>query len=136
MGMNMLIGLMCEVVGGVAHSEKEEANDFLAQNIRAVLTQVDVDEDLTISRDEFKLIVTHPDAVKRLHQIGVDPAYLVDYASTIFQSDELGQSFDKKLGFGEFMQLLLKCRGGTLVTMRDFFELRQSFAEENTSRNV
>jgi len=135
--MNLLVGVLCEVMSTVAEVEKEEVmTDFLTTNIRTVLEKIDTNDDLIISRDEFKRVVTHPDAVKKLEEIGVDPLYLVDYASTIFQSDEYGQEFDKTLEFGEFMDILLQLRGGNQVTMKDIVELRRFISEENTNRNL
>jgi len=146
--LNMLVGVLCEVVSAVAATEKEEmAVSFVKTkvlHILSILSGSDQDddnafkegaEDGLISKEEFSVLMKHPDAVKALKDVGVDVVTLVDYASLIFQSDARGQSFNRKLEFHEFMDLVLMLRGGNPATVKDIADLRKFIHGQNTSRN-
>merc|ERR1719487_2529548 len=88
--MNMLIGVLCEVVAAVAAAEKEESSVcFVKWQIRQIMKEggLDLDGDGLISRDEFVKILDNPLATRTLSNAGVDVFGLVDTADFIFGSD-------------------------------------------------
>merc|ERR1712217_258988 len=135
--LNMLIGVLCEVVSAVAATEKETlVVAYVKDQVRIILADVDENHDGLVSREEFKHIIEHPDAIDALDSVGVDVIALVSYADFIFQSDDKGQEFDKQLDFHEFMDIVLKLRGDQPATVRDIVELRRFIHAENTTRNI
>merc|ERR550514_1470681 len=83
--MNMLIGILCEVVHEVADSE-EERNELarLSQNLQDHLQEVDENYDGMISRAELAGLLKHPMAVRALQAANVDVYGLVDNVDVIF----------------------------------------------------
>merc|ERR1712232_1514128 len=136
--MNMLVGVLCEVVSAVAATEKEAAAmSFIKCRVRSILNDSGLDQnnDGLISKEEFEKLIEHPEASVALQEVGVDVIALVDCAEFIFQSDDRGQKFEKKLGFDDFMDIVLKLRGGNMATVRDIVDLRKFVHSQNTDRN-
>merc|ERR1712151_246637 len=130
--MNMLVGILVEVVSAVAATEKEAlAVSYVKDKVRVVIKALDENCDEEISKEEFEHILNHPEAIDALDSVGVDVMALVSYADFIFQSDDVGQAFEKKLGFDEFMDIVLKLRGDQKATVRDIVDLRKFVHAEN-----
>merc|ERR1712048_543574 len=74
--MNMLIGVLCEVVAGVAEAEKEDAaQSLMKQTVLLELKKFD-DGDGEISEAELDEIMTTPDTVAVLDTMGIDVEFL------------------------------------------------------------
>jgi len=134
--INMLIGIICEVVAEASHAEKERTDiEFVRSRLKRVLedTNLDVDGDGLISKAEFLGILEYPQAVKALRQVGVDAVGLLDHADYVFASDELEDEDedgfivkdDKRLTFDGFMACVLELRQNNKATVRDVCELRK-----------
>eukprot|EP00928_Gymnodinium_smaydae_P037585 TRINITY_DN26064_c0_g1_i4.p1 TRINITY_DN26064_c0_g1~~TRINITY_DN26064_c0_g1_i4.p1 ORF type:complete len:672 (-),score=156.50 TRINITY_DN26064_c0_g1_i4:256-2271(-) len=137
--MNMLVGVLCEVMSTVAGQEKEKmAQAYVRSKVKQILQETDVDQnrDGYISIQEFQNILLHPDAISALKEVDVDPIALVDFADFIFQSDKEGQKFDNKLDFESFMDLVMALRGNNTATVKDVVALRQFIHAQNTDRNI
>lgn len=70
--MNMLVGILCEVVTVVSAVEKEE---ILLKSVKNLLKQLlhtgaDEDGDGSISRKEFDQMLTNPVCVRTLSEVG------------------------------------------------------------------
>jgi voltage-gated sodium channel len=136
--MNMLIGVLCEATSAVAEMERNVAhvNRVSAVLIKATM-EGDDDFDGLISQDEFVKILASGPAIEALEEIGVDPLGLIDVADTIFVDNTAGMNgagyspgksvatYDKKLTFDEFMEVLLQFRGSNKATVKDVVELRK-----------
>eukprot|EP00931_Biecheleriopsis_adriatica_P059528 TRINITY_DN35625_c0_g1_i1.p1 TRINITY_DN35625_c0_g1~~TRINITY_DN35625_c0_g1_i1.p1 ORF type:complete len:658 (+),score=109.51 TRINITY_DN35625_c0_g1_i1:59-2032(+) len=132
--MNMLIGVLCVVVTSVAVREREEmAMSFVKNKMLSVLHASD--EERSVSKDDLMRILEHGDAVKALHEVGVDPQSLIDFADLIFQeADPSKECHDKKLTFGEFIQILMDMRGSNVASVKDLMNLKktmQKMIDEN-----
>mmetsp|Transcript_99433 Transcript_99433/g.213021 ORF Transcript_99433/g.213021 Transcript_99433/m.213021 type:complete len:555 (-) Transcript_99433:51-1715(-) len=122
--MNMLIGVLCEVVAGVASTEKESMMiSFVQEKLQQIMKEIDDDCDLQVSRTEFLQILDRRDACKVLQELDVDPEGMVDNVDFIFDND-CGDGEEKKT-FGEFMEKVLQLRGGLNSTVKDIVELRR-----------
>merc|ERR1719199_2364401 len=107
--MNMLIGVLVDVVQAVASTENE-ANQFAAvkEKIGEIMRSIDADSDGFVTRDEFQSLVTDARAASILHQVEVDVVSLVDLEDYLFESaDENGELVEKCLSMSEFMDLVL-----------------------------
>merc|ERR1719321_2374349 len=105
--MNMLVGVLCEVVSVVSSVEKEQS---LVNYVRGTLLHmlqtsgIDADGDNLISRPEFEALVQTPQAAKAIQEVGVDVIGLVDFTDFIFKDG-------KELTFPDFMDMILSLRG-------------------------
>mmetsp|Transcript_10803 Transcript_10803/g.24700 ORF Transcript_10803/g.24700 Transcript_10803/m.24700 type:complete len:786 (+) Transcript_10803:49-2406(+) len=136
--MNMLIGVLCEVVSAVAATERETlVVSFVKEKLHNIARinqklKIDQDDDGSISKSEFLKILKVPEAAQALHHVGVDVVGLVDSADAIF--DEDGQ--EKNLTFEQFMEAILQLRGSNNATVKDIVDLRKlvrtSVTESNT----
>lgn len=124
--MNMLIGVLVDVVGVVSKVENYELQvAFVKQKLLSMLETSGIDEDGNhhISRQEFGLILVKPEAAKILYDLGVDPVGLVDFTEFIFKDEE-------ELDFPRFMEVILQLRGSNTATVRDVVDMRKWVAEE------
>ncbi|CAE8620225.1 unnamed protein product, partial [Polarella glacialis] len=133
--MNMLIGVLCEVVSGVAAAEKEDMIvNFVKSKMQEVVDKLDTDGDQMISRAEFNQIMSQQEAVRVLHECGVDPEGLVDFADFIFAAEAPAEEDDddddeeekeKELSLEEFLAIVLQFRGSNMATVKDIVDLRK-----------
>lgn len=90
--LNMLIGLLCEVVTAVAAAEKEKAIVvYVKSRLFDVLESLDADKSGTISKDEFDALLAIPEAVQALDELGVDVPNLVSLSKHLFEADEISR---------------------------------------------
>jgi len=126
--MNMLIGVLCEVVGQVAAQEKESnILAFTKETLFGILKDLDEDGNMLISRNEFLKLIDCPKACVALNDLGVDVYGLIESADVIFETDGGDQSTDGaivELTFDEFIEITLQLRGTSVSTVRDIVELR------------
>eukprot|EP00927_Polykrikos_kofoidii_P073915 TRINITY_DN69930_c0_g1_i1.p1 TRINITY_DN69930_c0_g1~~TRINITY_DN69930_c0_g1_i1.p1 ORF type:complete len:665 (+),score=146.32 TRINITY_DN69930_c0_g1_i1:68-2062(+) len=88
--LNMLVGLLCEVVDAVAAAEKERiVVAYVKGKLIDVLTALDGDGNGTISRDEFNTLLEIPEAVNALFELGVDVPNLLSLSDHLFEADEV-----------------------------------------------
>lgn len=125
--MNMLVGVLVEVVSVVSAVEKEELNvayvkDRLKTLVEACST-LDVDGDMKISAAEFTGLLLMPAAASAIQDVGVDPVGLVDFAEFIFRDQD-------ELTFGDFIEIILQFRGSNASTVKDVVELRRYMMTE------
>jgi hypothetical protein len=114
--MNMLIGVLCEVVSAVAKIEKELImTTILAEKLESIIEELDTDGDGMVSYKEFSQLMQRPTALRALQDVGVDPVGLVDFAELLFVKD--GVEID--LTFDQFMATLLDLRGSNTATVKD-----------------
>merc|ERR1740117_1072110 len=109
--MNMLIGVLCEVVSAVAATEQEEMLVmFVHEKLSKVMAILDADGGGTISKKEFLEILDNVDAVRCLHDVGIDVFALVDLADYIFADDDADNQDEIELDFTKFMEVILQLR--------------------------
>jgi voltage-gated sodium channel len=126
--LNMLIGVLCEMVSMVAHQEKDEMLKTRAEEkLSMVIKELDQDDDMQLSKKEFLDILVNPTAAQALADIGVDPIGVIDFAELIF-SNEMGQ--EAELSFEEFMEVILQLRGSNSSTVRHMVELKHMIAQQ------
>jgi len=133
--LNMLIGVLCEVVNLVADVEREELLVTFVRNQLASLVEAEDDDDDfdRISKAEFHAILSSPEGIDALKQVGVDPLGLVDMADSFFQSDEGDE--EAAISFGEFMEEVLQLRGQNVSTVKDVVNLRSTLKSQMASNN-
>jgi hypothetical protein len=122
--MNMLVGVLVEVVSVVAKIENETLQvQFVQTKLAETLSELDSNGDCQISRTEFESILVHPQAARALHEVGVDVVGLIDFTDFIFQGAE-------KITFKIFMDTVLQLRGSNAATVKDIVDLRKCVLQE------
>lgn len=117
--MNMLIGILCEVVSIVSTVEKEEMLiNFVRGELMGMMDKfgIDTDGDNRISEQEFTQLLNKPAAARVLQDVGVDVVGLVDFTDFIFAKGE-------DIGFPDFLDLVLQLRGTNNATVKDIIDL-------------
>eukprot|EP00928_Gymnodinium_smaydae_P056579 TRINITY_DN39942_c0_g1_i1.p1 TRINITY_DN39942_c0_g1~~TRINITY_DN39942_c0_g1_i1.p1 ORF type:complete len:576 (+),score=110.79 TRINITY_DN39942_c0_g1_i1:138-1730(+) len=131
--MNMLVGVLCEVVCAVAETEKETILTIQVSNkMSAVLKSLDLDGNMMISFVEFKKLIQYPDALQALGEVGVDPIAMIDFAEMFFLED--GEP--KEISFEEFMEMVLDLRGANKATVKDIMNLWRQINQKMVSINA
>jgi hypothetical protein len=137
--LNMLVGVICEVVSAVAATERLSLTlNYLQDKMKELMAVTDDDDDGMITKAEFMQLLKNKQAVRILKDVGVDVIGLVDFVDTIFEvepkmrrdsngsvTSELDDEQEKKLGFAEFMGVVLDLRGTNPATVKDIIELRR-----------
>jgi hypothetical protein len=124
--LNMLIGVLCEVIGVVAALEKEEGRVTLVKDhlIEVLRTSgIDTNSDGLINKMEFQNMLLNATVVKVLREVGVDPVGLIDFVDYIFSGD-----FDQEdhgLTFDKLVELICELGGSNPATVKDVVDMRQ-----------
>eukprot|EP00747_Dinoflagellata_sp_TGD_P145489 gnl/TRDRNA2_/TRDRNA2_176591_c7_seq25.p1 gnl/TRDRNA2_/TRDRNA2_176591_c7~~gnl/TRDRNA2_/TRDRNA2_176591_c7_seq25.p1 ORF type:complete len:270 (+),score=61.65 gnl/TRDRNA2_/TRDRNA2_176591_c7_seq25:2-811(+) len=122
--MNMLIGVLCEVISAVAAEEAESMMvDKVNEKFGGIVAELDENNDGSLSWDEFQAILDHPEALRALEQVNVDPEGMIDMAEDYFFEDGEPVALD----FNDFMSMLLDLRGGQQATVKDIMGLGKRF---------
>eukprot|EP00931_Biecheleriopsis_adriatica_P038361 TRINITY_DN21983_c0_g1_i1.p1 TRINITY_DN21983_c0_g1~~TRINITY_DN21983_c0_g1_i1.p1 ORF type:complete len:635 (-),score=154.87 TRINITY_DN21983_c0_g1_i1:18-1922(-) len=125
--LNMLIGVLCEVVTAVAATEKEEMLvTFVTSKLQNLLSRLDKNSDGHISKAEFHNILGMPEAAIALAEVGVDPVTIVDFTEYLFDNEEDAGP----LPFDKFMEHILNLRSTNEATIRDMVDLRKILKAE------
>eukprot|EP00441_Pelagodinium_beii_P037750 CAMPEP_0197633126 /NCGR_PEP_ID=MMETSP1338-20131121/9551_1 /TAXON_ID=43686 ORGANISM="Pelagodinium beii, Strain RCC1491" /NCGR_SAMPLE_ID=MMETSP1338 /ASSEMBLY_ACC=CAM_ASM_000754 /LENGTH=627 /DNA_ID=CAMNT_0043204719 /DNA_START=83 /DNA_END=1963 /DNA_ORIENTATION=- len=129
--MNMLIGVLCEIVSAVSASERETiAVAAVRDRLMHIMNDcgIDQDGDGTISKEEFSTMLQVPEATRALSECGVDIYSLIDNMDFIFESANPTATTadgEKSLSFLDFLDLILALRGSNLATVKDIVDLRK-----------
>jgi len=127
--LNMLIGVLCEVISAVAEEEKESMMvDKVHEKFSGIVRELDKNNDGQLSWTEFEEIIQNPAAIAALESVNVDPATIVDMAEDVFwddQGQEPGESVP--VSFDEFMTMVLDLRGGQQATVENIMSLAKRF---------
>lgn len=130
--INMLIGVLCEVVGVVSSVEKEQMMlNFVKSKLLSLIGEKDVDKDdnLCISKEEFEKLLLLPEGARVIQEVGVDVVVLVDLLDDIFLDDE------SSVSFADVMELVLQMRGSNTATVRDVVDLRKYLSQITIDSN-
>lgn len=121
--LNMLIGILCDVVSTVKKSEDERKETLeIEEALSAILECYDGDGDQTISKEEFELLMLNPEVDDILAKFGTDKEGLKILTDITF-TDESNRSKPGFLSFHEVIQGVLRMRGEHQVQVTDITEL-------------
>mmetsp|Transcript_43912 Transcript_43912/g.121525 ORF Transcript_43912/g.121525 Transcript_43912/m.121525 type:complete len:484 (-) Transcript_43912:197-1648(-) len=131
--MNMLIGVLCEVVSGVAQEENETTMvEMVRHRIEGVMNALDENHDGFLSWSEFQRILENQKLIDVLESVNVDAIGMVDMAEDFFFED--GVPVSVKLE--EFTSWILDLRGGQTATVRDTMRLGKTFSRKFGGLNL
>jgi len=122
--MNMLIGVLCEVITAVAETEREDIlTTDVSEKMNAIVKEIDVNNDGMISVKEFQQILEMPKAIQALQDVDIEPTNVVDFADLFFLDE--GERIE--LPFEKFMDMILDLRGCNVATLKDIMNLSLQF---------
>eukprot|EP00929_Paragymnodinium_shiwhaense_P094629 TRINITY_DN5532_c0_g1_i1.p1 TRINITY_DN5532_c0_g1~~TRINITY_DN5532_c0_g1_i1.p1 ORF type:complete len:677 (-),score=188.95 TRINITY_DN5532_c0_g1_i1:104-2134(-) len=125
--MNMLIGVLCNVVICVGTADKEE---FLMGYTRTLLKRVfpKESEKATMNKQDFVKALRKDSTQAILADLGVDSAGLAEYADVMFTET------NPEVSFQDFMEMILQLNGSRDMHIRDLVNLRKFFALDNAKQ--
>mmetsp|Transcript_34869 Transcript_34869/g.81492 ORF Transcript_34869/g.81492 Transcript_34869/m.81492 type:complete len:558 (+) Transcript_34869:111-1784(+) len=131
--LNMLIGVLCEVVSVTAESEREELflKDLWIKMSAYITGQNPHDphfhaggEALMISKEQFfKNLLDNDEAFKDLHDVGIDVVALGDFSDFIFRDSA-------EMNLSTLFDTVLQFRGSNNATVKDIADTRTFLLRE------
>jgi hypothetical protein len=153
--LNMLIGVLCEVVTATADEEGRKAKVAKVQEmIGPVFDEIDQDGTMTVSRKEFEQLSENDTVREAFAEVGIEVDHVVALADTLFEPAETDESVQKRaderrtrqrtvsgsdvhevaepeeepskeLSFNDFVELLVRTRPDNKASVMDLADLRQ-----------
>jgi len=135
--LNMLIGVLCQMVIAVGETEREEITINILKEALWPLCEQFLQpgqelEDIQISQANFFNLLERVETAKVLHEIEVDVNSLVDLSDTVF-TDRKGQ--ERYLDLGELVSTLLSFRSSSKATVKDLAAVRRLIDEVMDSQD-
>lgn len=125
--LNMLIGILCEVVSSVTAEEKENSEiRYLQLNLLEILKCYDKDMSESIGEEEFRQFVQNPEVDDCLKRFGTDIKGLKSLRTVLFENGD-------KLEFNEILETVKRLRGANTAKVTDIIELRE-FVRQRTQK--
>jgi len=118
--LNMLIGILCEVVCATGEGERHKNTEASVRDaITNLFKQMDVDNNGEISRSEFLMMRRDRNVMQALAGLDVETKHFEMYAEVMFKEDpDSGEAptfdFEKTIG------MIMRLRPGTKVSSLDF----------------
>mmetsp|Transcript_123780 Transcript_123780/g.228138 ORF Transcript_123780/g.228138 Transcript_123780/m.228138 type:complete len:742 (-) Transcript_123780:215-2440(-) len=122
--LNMLIGVLCDVVSNVADEEKENiVKAKLEDEITKIADAIDLDHNGRISKYEFDELMSSKEALKSLDAMGVDVSAFGGLEQFIFINNS-------ELSLSEFCELIAQFRGQRAVCVKDLVDTHKFITME------
>jgi hypothetical protein len=121
--LNMLIGVVCEVISDTASQETENAMVAqVTEILTVVFEEIDADGSGLISKKEFELMTDKRESIEALHILGVEPKHLLALSDTL--CDSLDDGKPKEIDFHEFLEMVVHLRPENNASVLDIAQLR------------
>jgi len=123
--MNMLIGVLCEIVSAIASTEKETLlTDKVHETCCKVIEDIDspICAQKLVSFEEMKILFQNKDAQGALQAASINIHDLVDVSEDLILRDG---NDDGQVTFDEFMNMVLDCRASKQASLKDVMVLRR-----------
>lgn len=117
--MNMLVGILVEVVSTVSAVGKEQVDiEYAKRQVMLAFGELDVNNDGEINVAEVGLLLENPTAAQALGKLGVDVHGLLDTVDFIFKDHP-------SLPVDDFLEVVLQLRGSNVAKVKDIIDLRR-----------
>jgi len=118
--LNMLIGILCEVVQATGEGERNKNTEaHVRESITTLFNKIDKDKNGEITREEFLSMKRDKNVMKALQELDVKAKHFEMYADLMFNPQEEGgeiPTFD----FEKTINMIMRLRPGTKVSALDF----------------
>jgi hypothetical protein len=131
--LNMLIGILCEVVSATAEREKtKSAQASLKEAIKTIFKTLDQDGSGCISREEFVLMRSDPSVREALKEMDIAERHFQKYCEILFQKPNATIDYDN------LIRMLLRLRPENHVSALDLSLLEASLdrSQENMKERI
>mmetsp|Transcript_88436 Transcript_88436/g.156840 ORF Transcript_88436/g.156840 Transcript_88436/m.156840 type:complete len:614 (+) Transcript_88436:31-1872(+) len=134
MMLNMLVGILVEVVGNTAQAEIERLEQQKAQeSIITIFHQLDSDGSGQITKDEFKGMKDDESVMEALQELGIKEKHFDNYTQLLFNpinpDGTIGES--QPMSFKTLLDAICRLRPGTCVNLLDFSTLKMTAAKSH-----
>lgn len=117
--LNMLVGVLVEVIGVVSSVEREQLEiNHMKEGLSQLLLQADNDCSGKVTIKEFVQLLKNRSAVQFLSSVGIDAIALVDISEYLFKGVETYE-------YTDMVGALLELRGSNTCTVKDIIDLRK-----------
>jgi hypothetical protein len=131
--LNMLIGILCEVVCATGEGERNKNTEcHVKEAITELFMTMDRNNDGEISREEFLKFKDSRKVMKALKELEVEAKHFGMYAQLLFMPEEAGGP-PPKLDFNKVLSMILRLRPGTKVSALDFASFQMSVYRNHDS---
>lgn len=114
--MNMLIGVLCEVVSAVKAGEEESAAmEVLKSTVLVCLKELDEDGSGDIDKNEMESVLNRKEALGCLQELSVDVIHLLEVLDMAYEEKD-------SLSMVRLMQILLDSRGEQPVDKKALYD--------------
>jgi len=119
--MNMLIGVLVEVVSVLSAVEKESATvTRVASGLRQAMTALGRDTSASLSQDEFRNLLVQSEIVSIAVDAGVDVYNLLEQSDIVFESlQQESPASQSQMSFEKFIDTILTMRESNHATVKD-----------------
>eukprot|EP00929_Paragymnodinium_shiwhaense_P000975 TRINITY_DN101184_c0_g1_i1.p1 TRINITY_DN101184_c0_g1~~TRINITY_DN101184_c0_g1_i1.p1 ORF type:complete len:585 (+),score=182.02 TRINITY_DN101184_c0_g1_i1:126-1880(+) len=129
--MNMLVGILVEVVGSTAESEKNRVlEEHVCETIKGIFKGLDQDGSGMITRSEFNDMLSDERVMAALQDLDIAQKQFEQYATLLFESDD---DEPVQISFSKLLTMILRLRPGTAVSSLDFASFKQLVSAGNSS---
>jgi len=131
--LNMLIGILCEVVCATGEGERlknTQANAYEA--IETLFKKMDKDGSGEISRDEFLQMKDDKNVVSALKELDIKAKHFEMYADLMFKPEEPGGAAPT-MDFQKVFNVIMRLRPGTKVSALDFASFQMAVYKNHDS---
>jgi voltage-gated sodium channel len=129
MMLNMLIGILVEVVAATAEGERgKTVEDNVREAIREIFDSMDEDEDKRISREEFENMQDNPKVKAALEDLDITDSHFHLFAELFFKEED-DISGPRSLCYDKLVGMILRLRPGTFVSALDFAAFAKVISE-------
>jgi len=119
--MYMLVGVLVDVVGMIAASEKEAMTvQHVASSLRELMEELGHDLDACLPREEFTKLLLEPEVTRVIAGVGADVIVLVDMLDIIYE--DVAKNGGEGLNFENLVEIVLNMRGANPATVKDVKE--------------
>merc|ERR1719380_115905 len=124
--LNMLLGIVCEVIVEVKENEFEKKLiDDVKDKILDTFEALDVDGSGKISKTEFAKLTENEEVMEALALMEVNSGHLLSLSDSLFESDN-DQEEEVELDFADFLRVLVHLRPGQDASVMDVAETRKT----------
>jgi len=121
--MNILIGIVVEVISNVAMAEREMVNVRWVQDVINEFLPGDVE---SLKQSELMEILASVKTLGSLKLLGVDAAILQEMVLAHFKEDEYASN---EMPLQHFVELVMQLRGANTASVKDVVDLRKCLAD-------
>lgn len=116
--MYMLLGVLVDVIGAVASTEKQKIEiSYIVGQLREELEKMQiVPEDMALNQMDFQKLVLEPGIVRVMHEAGVNVDVLAEMLDLVWED---ASKSTQKITFTELVNMVLGMRGSNPATVKD-----------------